>query len=238
MVRYKAVLFDADGTLWSSLWHSKTSPSRVWRGILAELGFDVPADKVEVAWERERKLFEPQLLAFESSGQPNEPSAIKGMFAASEKRIVDDLGLTVDLNRLRRLADDMFTGSVDLYPETVEVLAKLRTMGMQMAIVSNGVNQERAARRLGIDRYFDRIIGSAHVGFAKPRPEVFHLALSALGIGPQDAIMVGDSWAADVLGARGVGVRCLHVVRGDEEAVEPDTIQDLRGVVELLTEGR
>ena len=218
MTHYKAVLFDAGETLW----YSQTSPKGVWRGILEDLGFDVPTVQVEVAWEREWKLLKPQYLAFESSGHPNEPSAIESMWTASEKRVIEDLGLTVDLNRLRRIADERFTANDDLYPETVRVLKKLSTMGMQMAIVSNGVNQERTAVRLGIDGYFDRIVGSVHVGFAKPSPEIFNLVLSAFSIGPKEAIMVGDNWEAAVLGASGVGMRSVHIVRGTEDAVGPD----------------
>ena len=233
MTHYKAVLFDAGETLW----YSQTSPKGVWRGILQDLGFDVPTAQIEVAWEREWKLLQPQYLAFESSGHPNESSAIESMWAASEKRVIEDLSLTVDLNRSRRVADERFAANEDLYPETVGVLKKLRKMGMQMAIVSNGVNQERTARRLGIDGYFNRIVGSVHVGFAKPSPEIFHLALSAFGIGPEAAIMVGDNWEADVLGAGRMGMGSVHIVRGNEDAVGPDTIKDLWGVIDILTQG-
>ena len=231
MPSFKAVLFDASETIW----YPRASPKGVWKGILEDLEFDVPTSQIDGAWEREWQLLEPQYLAFESLGHPNEPSAIESMWAASEARFVDGLGLTVDLNRLRRVADERFASNEDLYPETVEVLEKLSTMGKRMAIVSNGVNQERTAVRLGIDGYFAHVVGSVHVGFAKPHRGIFDLALSALDVSAEDAIMVGDNWEADVLGARGVGMRCLHVVRDDEDASGPNTISDLYGVIDLLT---
>ena len=157
------------------------------------------------------------------------------MWAASETRVIDRLGLAADPNRLRRAAAQRFTVNFELYSETMEVLEEIRATGTKMAIVSNGVNQERTARQLDVDEYFFDIIGSVHVGFAKPDPEIFRLALSALGVGPEEAIMVGDNWEADVLGGRAVGMRCLHVVRDDEDASAPDTINDLYGVIDLLT---
>ena len=157
------------------------------------------------------------------------------MWAASEKRMVEDLGLSVDLARLRGVAADLFAANVELYPETLEVLTELRAMSIQVAMVSNGVNRDRTARWLGIDEYLDPIIGSLHVGFAKPSPKIFHLALSALGIGPEEAIMVGDEWEADVLGAGGVRMRGVHLVRGDEESPGSDAIKDLRGVIDILS---
>ena len=108
-------------------------------------------------------------------------------------------------------------------------------MGMRVAMVSNGVNQERGARKLGIDHYFDVIVGSVHVGFAKPDPKIFHIALSALDVAPDDAIMVGDDPELDVEGARGVGMRCAQVVCGDEYVAGPNAIKDLWGVIDILS---
>ena len=226
------MLFDASETLW----YSPVSPKGVWVGILKDLGINVPVDQVELAWEREWERFlEPQFVAFESSGHTNEPSVVESIWAASETRVIDGLGLTVDTDRLRRAAEQRFAVNFELYSETMEVLEEIRAAGTRMAIVSNGVNQERTAKQLDVDEYFDHIIGSVHVGFAKPDAEIFRLALSALGVGPEEAIMVGDNWEADVLGGRAVGMRCLHVVRDDEDASGPNTISDLYGVIDLLT---
>jgi HAD superfamily hydrolase (TIGR01509 family) len=230
MSRYRAVLFDA----YDTLWYPSASRASVWHVILADLGIDVTTEQVEAAWTRESKHLSHQRRHFESSGHPNEASAIEGMWAASEKRVVDDLDLSADLGRLREVAADLFTANAELYPETLEVLTEFRAMGMPMAMVSNGVNQAETASRLGIDEYLDPIIGSLHVGFAKPSPEIFHLALSALGIGPEETIMVGDDWGDDVLGANGVGMRGVHLVRGDKDSPGPDAIKDLWGVIDIL----
>ncbi len=230
MVRYRAILFDADRTLW----YSPTSPDGVWRRILTDLGLDVPSEQVEAAWEKEWRLLAREFAVFESSRHPNEQLAVESMWPASEKRIIEGLGLTVDLDRLRRVADDRFAANADLYPETLDVLTRLSTMGMRFAIVSNGVNQEQTAGRLGIDGYFHAIVGSVHVGFAKPSPEIFHLALSALGIGSEQAIMVGDNWEADVLGAKGAGIRGVHLAR-DGDSPGSDSMKDLRGLIDILT---
>ncbi len=158
------------------------------------------------------------------------------MWRASEGRIAEDLGLEIDRDRLREVADYHFTGrNSALYPETMSVLKELRRRGIHVAMVSNGASQQRTAQVLEIDAYFDHIFGSVHVGFAKPDPRIFHLALSALDIGPEEAIMVGDDWEDDVLGARAVGIRGLHLVRGSEDSPGPDVIDDLSGVLDFLS---
>ena len=118
MTNYKALLFDAFGTLW----HGQASPGDVWREILADLGFDVPADQIERAWEMEWKILGPEFFGFESSGHPNEDSVIEDMFRASERRLTGSLDLTVDPDRLRPVAHNHFTENSVLYPETADVL--------------------------------------------------------------------------------------------------------------------
>jgi HAD superfamily hydrolase (TIGR01509 family) len=231
MSRYKAVLFDA----YDTLWYPPASRASVWHVILADLGIAVTTEQVGATWTRESKRLSHQRRHFESSGHPNEVSAIESMWAASEKRVVDDLGLSVDPGRLREVAAGLFTANAELYPETLAVLTELRAMDMPMAMVSNGVHQEQTASRLGIDEYLNPIVGSLHVGFAKPSPEIFQLALSALGIGPEEAIMVGDDWGDDVLGASGVGMRGVHLVRGDANSPGSDAIKDLRGVIDVVS---
>lgn len=65
-------------------------------------------------------------------------------------------------------------------------------------------------------------------------PEMFHLALSALDVGPQQAVMVGDTWAADVVGAEAVGIKALHIVRDGQPSASSDAIRDLWGLVRFL----
>ena len=82
-----------------------------------------------------------------------------------------------------------------------------------MAIVSNGVYQQRNAARMGIEKFFDSMIGSWHVGFLKPDAGIFNLALRELGFSANHALIVGDTWNADVVGGRSLGLRTLHLIR-------------------------
>ena len=44
---------------------------------------------------------------------------------------------------------------------------------------------------------------------SKPDPAIFAIALERLGVVAGDAVMIGDSWAADVEGAMASGVRAI-----------------------------
>ena len=52
-----------------------------------------------------------------------------------------------------------------------------------------------------------------HGAVAKPDPRIYRLALERLCGRPAEAVMMGDNWAADVVGALGVGIRPLWLNR-------------------------
>ena len=89
-------------------------------------------------------------------------------------------------------------------------LRDLVATGVAIGVVSNADGSiEATLRRCGIP--IDVVIDSTIVGFAKPQPEIFALALEALGIAAGDAVHVGDTASADVDGAHAAGVRPLHL---------------------------
>lgn len=89
----------------------------------------------------------------------------------------------------------------------------------RLAIVSNFDHTPTALRGLevhGIGHRFERVVVSADVGWRKPRPEIFQAVFDAMGIGPDQAIFVGDRPELDVAGAKGVGMACIWVNREGE----------------------
>jgi FMN phosphatase YigB (HAD superfamily) len=58
----------------------------------------------------------------------------------------------------------------------------------------------------GVRALFDVVVISDAIGWRKPRPDIFHAALSGLGVAPEAALFVGDRADIDVAGAHGVGM--------------------------------
>ncbi len=92
----------------------------------------------------------------------------------------------------------------------VQILEILRPHG-RTAVVSNNVEAEQVAKvaACGIDRHIDALVVSEAVGVSKPDPAIFQIALERLGVTAADAIMIGDSWSADIEGARAAGIRAI-----------------------------
>ncbi|HEX3697794.1 MAG TPA: HAD family hydrolase [Polyangia bacterium] len=87
-------------------------------------------------------------------------------------------------------------------------LQRLRAAGCRLAVVSNSEGTvEAMLETVGLRPLLDTVVDSAVVGLVKPDPRIFQVALDRLGIASSQAVMVGDSPSADVVGARAVGAR-------------------------------
>jgi putative hydrolase of the HAD superfamily len=95
-------------------------------------------------------------------------------------------------------------------------LEALSAQGYTLAVVSNTMRTPGSTLRKLLDRYrllhfFKHVTFSDEVGVRKPAPEIFALALNAVGATPETAVHVGDDLVLDVEGARAAGMRVIHV---------------------------
>ncbi|MGQ4582511.1 HAD-IA family hydrolase [Lysobacter sp. F60174L2] len=103
--------------------------------------------------------------------------------------------------------------SARLYPEVLSVLTTLRIRGYRIGLCSNlAIPYIGPAIRL-IGSAVDSAIWSCEVCVMKPSPRIYELAAEALEVDPTTMLMVGDSYRADVAGARRAGCKALHLDR-------------------------
>ncbi len=67
--------------------------------------------------------------------------------------------------------------------------------------------QFRKIRKLRLDEYTSRIVTSEEAGHEKPHPYIFLLGLRKIGVTPEQACMIGDSYENDIFGALNVGIK-------------------------------
>jgi HAD superfamily hydrolase (TIGR01549 family) len=91
-----------------------------------------------------------------------------------------------------------------------DLLAGLKPR-VRIGIVSNNIlnEQQGKLRHCGFDPFIDALVVSEEAGVSKPDPAIFRIALDRLGARAHEAVMVGDSWAADVEGAHAAGIRAV-----------------------------
>lgn len=82
----------------------------------------------------------------------------------------------------------------------------IRELNIPMAVISNANGKiERDLEILGLAEYFDFVIDSGTVGYAKPDPRIFRCALAAASVEADRALHVGDNPIADAIGAQSAG---------------------------------
>jgi HAD superfamily hydrolase (TIGR01549 family) len=121
----------------------------------------------------------------------------------------------------------------ELYEETLPVLGELRTAGLKIGLVSNSarnIHEFAAHHALEVDAG----ISSFFHGKTKPHESIFRAALDLLEVGPDDAVMVGDTLADDIEGARAIGMRAILVDRFGLHCDFEPRLEDLRGLPALL----
>jgi putative hydrolase of the HAD superfamily len=148
----------------------------------------------------------------------------------------------VDLDKAEELVAELYAASKDFtvspYEEVAAVLEELRRRGLGLGVCSNwDWDLDRVLDEAGLTPLVDFAVTSARAGVRKPHPLIFRRALDLAGVTPAEAVFVGDSWEADVGGARSAGIAPVHVWR---EPSEPPPlvdgvrrIPDLRGLLDL-----
>jgi HAD superfamily hydrolase (TIGR01549 family) len=96
----------------------------------------------------------------------------------------------------------------------VALLKKLRAI-VKIGVISNHMVQEQREKLsvCGIDRFIDVLVVSEEVGFAKPDRVIFEVTLDRLNSTAAEAVMIGDTWETDIIGAHRAGIRSIWLNR-------------------------
>ena len=123
-----------------------------------------------------------------------------------------------------------------LYDDTVPTLQHLRDKGFKLAIVSNwDTPLDPLTERLGIADYFDAITSShdERVRSAKPDSHIFNYTLAALGVSAEETVHVGDTYEADVIGARRAGIHPIFIDRDSSQVGRWNRVVTIQSLSEL-----
>ena len=212
----RAVIFDVDFTL------SRPGPElgpEAYRRVGASHGLTLDPARYE----------EARLAAFEDLRAHPELMHDEEIWVTFTEDIVRGMGGDAAGARacaaeiVRRWEDHT---NFDLYDDAVPVIETLRGYGLRLGLISNGQRDlEEFARHHALD--VDVAVGSKAHGRTKPHASIFESALAALGTGPAETVMVGDSYADDIEGARALGMRAILLDRDERYPAEQDRIIDL-----------
>ena len=114
-------------------------------------------------------------------------------------------------------------------------ISALKDMGLKLGLISNtfcGRDIVDGLRRWSLYDYFDVLVFSSDLGLRKPRGEIFQYGLLSLRVKPENAVMIGDDFEADIRGATDLGMRALWL--SDAVSDYPYTIQDFQSALSYI----
>lgn len=221
MTVLRAVLFDAGNTL------VFLDYARLAEGVGAALGLPLTADGLSQHASAAARAMESAA----GSDQERAAAYLETLFllgGVPAHRLGDVRNCLGAMHRDRHL----WSGVAE---RSAESLRRLQAAGLRLGVVSNSDGRvEQALQAAGLRDYFDVVIDSALVGLEKPDPRIFHAALAALGVAPQEALYVGDVYEVDVLGARAAGIEA--VLLGPPRAGSGPACRTARSIEDLVNQ--
>lgn len=231
----RGVLFDLDDTLFDHVGSAGSALRRVQESFAPSVAFQ--------DFEDRHTAYLEEMHAEVLAGRIELNEARRERF----RRVFRSLGLKLEETTADRVASAYRTGYLAARQPMTGARALLEALHarVRIAIVSNNLLDEQTDKLAfcGLDPFVDALVVSEEVGIMKPDPAIFRYALDRLEIAPDEAVMVGDSWAADILGAHRAGVRAVwfnprHLARPDRQMVveEIDALTPVEPLLRRLLE--
>ncbi len=124
-----------------------------------------------------------------------------------------------------------------LFDDALPCLDALHSYPLGIISNSNGRQQRRKLKRLGIAGRFRVVVISEEVGQWKPKPEIFWEACRQAGEAPQDCAYVGDSATTDAQASRAAGMGGVWLNRHFPAIADVPSIRSLGEFAELIKKG-
>ncbi len=194
-MKYKAVIFDLDDTLLN------TFDARVQslQQVLTAANIAYPSG--EMFLKNSRGDIRKALMQHQAT-----------------KEIALDL-----LENFRRAYWTKKVGLISIYPGVKPMLERLCSHGLKLGIVTQKLREFQVIgcragaiielEETGVANMFSVVVGFEDVDQPKPNPQGVNIALSRLGVSPDDTLVVGDS-IADIEAGRASGCNTCHATWG------------------------
>jgi len=193
----KHVFFDLDHTLWDFDKNSALTFDKIFK-----------LHKVELPLESFLEVYEPVNLRYWKRYRNDEIDKIELRYGRLRDTF-NEINFGVDETLIHNLSIDYIehlSSFNHLFEGTLELLQYLQPK-YQLHIITNGFEEAQLKKMnsSAITSYFKTITNAEVAGVKKPNPIIFDYALKIANAQPQESLMIGDNYEADILGALNVG---------------------------------
>lgn len=197
LTNIKDIFFDLDHTLWDFDKNSALTFQKIFN-----------ENNIEVELQKFLKIYEPLNLNYwklyreeKIDKESLRYGRLADTFQALNYKVTD-----VVIHQLSEDYISFLTTYNHLFDNTIEILEYLNP-NYNLHIITNGFKevQQGKLNKSKINHFFDTVTNSEMVGVKKPNPKIFQHALQLAKANPEQSIMIGDNYEADILGALNIG---------------------------------
>ena len=208
----KHVFFDLDHTLWDFDKNSALTFKKIFE-----------LHNVDVDLKTFAEVYEPINLNYWKLYREEQVDKTSLRYGRL-KDTFDSLNYDVSDELINQLSEDYITYLTTfnhLFEGTIDLLEYLK-LHYDLHIITNGFEEAQLKKMNAskITSYFKTITNSEMAGVKKPNPIIFNLALKVANAKPEESIMIGDNYEADILGAINVGLDVLYFNYHNEDPDE------------------
>lgn len=152
-------------------------------------------------------------------------------------KVAERLEIPVNSKLVEKLASKAAElEKIKLYPDVIPTINALMTREIKTAIVTTIPSWRFTHALENANLRIDFICTAREANAVKPNPKIYLTALNKLGVKPNQAIMVGDDLATDVIPPKKLGMKAVWLHRrGKLEQGQADyVISSLTELLELI----
>ncbi|MBA2376407.1 MAG: HAD family hydrolase [Actinomycetota bacterium] len=204
MTETKAVLFDLDDTLFDHAFAARRA-LEVIHGDLPRFA-EKPFETLESEYSILLEEVHLRVLAGELTLEEARRDRMRTLLSGDERMPADS-----EVDGLASRFRDGYQENRRVAEGVHELLGELRERGILVGVVTNNLTAEQKGKLAfcRLDSLVDFMVTSEEVGSPKPERAIFEAALERADCRASEAVVVGDSWESDILGARNAGIRAV-----------------------------
>lgn len=234
----KSIFFDVGHTLITTAMPT----TAVCQRMLSEHGYSYERERVQAAMRAADAEYATRYHT--PNHDWSSPQTIQALWLRYYRHVFELLALPqLDAAQADALAHELIgwygqPAAWQPFEDALPVLADLHARGLRLGAVSDwGVTLTPILHAHGFSRYLDFALSSGNIGFCKPHAHFYQLALQRARVAPDEALHVGDSYYADVRGARAVGITPVLLDRaGTLPPLDCITIRTLHELIRVIEE--
>lgn len=218
----RVILFDLDDTLFDHQYCSRAGLAAVQTTFAGR--FDGSIQQVESVYRKLLEQWHEKVLAGGITIEQSRVERFRALLSNEQTVATDE-----EAQAAARCYRDAYDAAYRPVPGSIELLRRIKAQ-RPIGIVSNHIVSEQVKKvaTIGVEPFIDALVVSEEVGVAKPDARIFETALSRLGGTPGDAVMIGDSWSSDILGATALGIRAIWLNRYDSPCPDSSLATEIR----------